>query len=526
MRRIVQAKYVAISAVAITLGMSLPQSAAIAESLSSVVWKFGVIGDTQQTVSGGSNSVATQIIAAINPRFIEAGVKFVVQPGDLTDNGSTAGMQTRLNANADLAAAGIRFFGIRGNHDNTSSAITYFQNNYVPSSGGDYNVSVAADNRTYSFTYNNVKFLMLDYAATSGNTTAMDTVTTWMNDQFAVKDYEHAFVVQHKNLLGQSHKDNAFGSSNDVNTIQQNNFIKAMQDGGVRYNITGHDHMHHRAQVISPDGQSQVTQIITSSSSTKFYTPKTPYSSRETVFKNELGKIGYYIYTVDGPRVSVEHYAVPPVSSNIPADPQWTLRDTFGYSLNGRQFIIARGQSYVTVTDSIAAGNGYRGTMMWILDGVNDTTMTAPGSRAAADDLNTGWANAAASGFVGASDVLYLWGMTNGIATKQTDVFVLSMSFDPTATSSSYENGHTYLVTQKDDGSWVNAVDLNFGGTKAFVLGAYENSYGLGTYGIDPTHNTAWAVINHNSQFGVIPEPASMALLAIGAGAMMLRRQH
>ncbi|NJL30131.1 MAG: PEP-CTERM sorting domain-containing protein [Phycisphaerales bacterium] len=521
MKRIDQAKYAAISAVALVLGLSLQQSAALAEA-----WKFGVIGDTQQTKSGGLNSVATEIITAINTKFIEENVEFVLQVGDLTDNGSTAGLQTRLDINADLTAAGIRFFGLRGNHEGSSTAATFFQNNYVPSTGNGYNVSVAADNLTYSFTYNNAKFLMLDYSMTSGNATNLDTVTNWMNGQFAVNDYDHAFVLQHKNMLGQNHKDNVFGSSNDSNPTQQNNFIKAMEDGGVRYNLSGHDHVHHRAEVTSPDGQSKVTQIINASASTKFYTPRSPYSTRETVFNHELYNIGYYVYTVDGPRVTVEHFGVPHNNYNIPANPQWTLRDTFGYSLNGKQFTIARDQTYTTVTDSVAAGNGFLGTTMQILDGSNTTTVTATGSRATVDDLNTGWANAADSGFAGASDVLYLWGMANALGSDQTDTFVLSMSFDPIKTLGSLADGSTFIATQKDDGTWVNAVDLNFGGTKAFVLGAYENTYGLGTYGIDPTNNTAWAVINHNSQFGVVPEPASLALLAIGAGAMMLRRKH
>ena len=35
------------------------------------------------------------------------------------------------------------------------------------------------------------------------------------------------------------------------------------------------------------------------------------------------------------------------------------------------------------------------------------------------------------------------------------------------------------------NGDWVNAVDRNTGGTKKFVAGPWQSSYGLGTYGID-----------------------------------------
>jgi hypothetical protein len=41
------------------------------------------------------------------------------------------------------------------------------------------------------------------------------------------------------------------------------------------------------------------------------------------------------------------------------------------------------------------------------------------------------------------------------------------------------------LCRQDNDGYWVNAVDLNTGGIKHFLLGPWHSSYGLGTYGID-----------------------------------------
>jgi hypothetical protein len=46
-------------------------------------------------------------------------------------------------------------------------------------------------------------------------------------------------------------------------------------------------------------------------------------------------------------------------------------------------------------------------------------------------------------------------------------------------------------------------VDQKFGGTKKFVLGKYNSKYSLGTYGIDLTTNTAWAVLNYNADFVV-----------------------
>jgi hypothetical protein len=35
------------------------------------------------------------------------------------------------------------------------------------------------------------------------------------------------------------------------------------------------------------------------------------------------------------------------------------------------------------------------------------------------------------------------------------------------------------------------------------VLGAWNASYGLGTFGVDPATNTAWAVVNHGGNFAI-----------------------
>jgi hypothetical protein len=47
----------------------------------------------------------------------------------------------------------------------------------------------------------------------------------------------------------------------------------------------------------------------------------------------------------------------------------------------------------------------------------------------------------------------------------------------------------------------------------------------MGAYGADPTTHVAWAVVDHNSQFAVVPEPASLVLLAIGAAGLATARR-
>ena len=86
--------------------------------------------------------------------------------------------------------------------------------------------------------------------------------------------------------------------------------------------------------------------------------------------------------------------------------------------------------------------------------------------------------------------------------TEQTDKYVLSLSFE-FGKNVHIGNGGIGIAALDSKGNWVNAVNLNFGGTKKFVVGPYTPKYGLGTYGVDPSSKTAWAVLNYNADFAV-----------------------
>jgi hypothetical protein len=338
-------------------------------------------------------------------------------------------------------------------------------------------------------------------------------------------------------LISENHVDTLFGNDPAESGLNQNAFITAMYKNGVRYYMQGHDHMHDRSLVSVTTGtptdgvSARVENIICASDSDKFYRPNVPSNdetynvavfghTRQAMVSQELRKVGFYVYTVDGPRVTGEYYAaqLPNAAPNAKCktDPDmcefmiqttpalsFEKAETFGYSLNGKEFLVCQeGQekcnsSYTQVADS------YNGTTAKILSGVNGSKAQDRNKRSFLKTVNTGWTDKDSD--VG-SNVLTLWGMAD-LNSNQTDVYALSLS----------DNGvgkGTLALASKSKGKWVNAVDKNQGGTKKYVAGPWKRGYGLGTYGFDAKTNTAWAVINYNGKFAVASPDKTVASLS------------
>ena len=456
---------------------------------------FGVMSDTQWSgtdpTGNNVNSVAVNQVKACNQAFINAGVSFVVQVGDLGDNGSVASLTTRLGANTALNAAGIPFYGLRGNHEDNSSCQTYFNANYIPASTATATVAVMPGTSNYSVTCNNTKIVLLDIL-TADSTTAMSSATTWMDDQLKAADHAQAFVFDHKNLVGQDHKDNAFGSSNDANPTQQNNFFSTLQNDGVRYVISGHDHQHYRSMVTAPNGVNKLQEVICASDSYKYYTYTTPFTSRDQTISQQQSKTGYYLFTVDGPRVTGKYYETTPLSNgDVPANPTWTLAETFGYSTNGKEFLVASGASLSTVQDT------YGATSMK-LAGINTSTFKSVDGRSTSKDINTGWTDRM-PGL--ASDALTLWGTQdeNYGASNTTSPFTLTMSYDSGISGAYIASG-----TENADGSYTWT-----------PLTSTDNGDG-----------TISTNLTGDGTFAVVPEPATMTLLSLGSLWLVRRRNN
>ncbi len=215
------------------------------------------------------------------------------------------------------------------------------------------------------------------------------------------------------------------------------------------------------------------------------------------------------------------------------------------------------------LTRPIAAGlNTYAGFGSTVTAASLDPVLAAPlqtaaeillsGNNAAANTMTMQWrtrtmAEAARSNPDAVlSDVLSLTGMGN-------DVFVLSLSYtDALLTNmglleNAIASSGVLRLGWRDniDGSWKSAVAGNTSGTPKFAGVTNWDSYYtarssldngsdlatfLGTYGVDPNTNTVWAVLNHNSEFAVIPEPSTLVFAGWGllglAGVALRRRRN
>ncbi|HID28641.1 MAG TPA: metallophosphoesterase [Desulfobacterales bacterium] len=523
-------------------------------TVSDTAWKFGVMADTQWKTGRGAvdpASCATTIIDALNDQFLQHGCKFVIQVGDLVDREQNEFTHERfLPTRAAHASAlydnGIGFFPVRGNHEASAAAAmemtvlfpqTRGQGKHLfgatnfksPKLSGDYSASNSLQGLTYMFDYNNVRCVLIDQFTRSDGSNyngdrkyhnnAVDQVE-WVDSVLSANSPDrHAFVFAHKNLIGQSRKDNLFGRALTDNAEARDSFLNSLFNNNVQYYVSGHDHMHHYSIVRSGDAPSSVGQIICSSNSYKFYTPRWNNDGRETPIEQELYTIGYYIFTVDGPRVTVDFYSsshgLDYGDVNLTAPPTdfaFCLRDTFGYSLNGNRFEVAQGESFTKVNDT------YHKTRVQILSGVNSNGKTDLLGRPLSKIVNTGWSDSDSVDGA-ASKILSLWGMADNLSlydskltgllpdrneSKDTDTYTLSMT-SKRPEKHPHQMKNNLCLAARDGVNWVNAVDLNTGGTRTFVDGPWKPRYELGTWGADPGSGSVWAVINHDGDFVIKP---------------------
>ncbi len=301
---------------------------------SSKAWSFGVMADTQwaknSDVDDGydPNSCTVYIAEQIQKAFINAGVSFVIHVGDLHDNTTVLGEETRALYAQSLYNAGIGFFPVRGNHDDSALIAAAFQQVFPQTQTGVQNQTLKAlpspaaslglsandisnlglpttkrppftvgrnfssptvfggalTGLTYCFDFADARFVLLDqFTPVGGWPTGYDMSQTinaqqsWITGQLQGRYVPHAFVFAHKGLVTCNHADvicSESGGTPADNRIYTDNFMESLATNNVKFYIHGHDHMHDHSIVTDTYGQNAVHQLLCSSDSSKFYVPQ------------------------------------------------------------------------------------------------------------------------------------------------------------------------------------------------------------------------------------------------------------
>lgn len=214
---------------------------------------------------------------------------------------------------------------------------------------------------------------------------------------------------------------------------------------------------------------------------------------------------------------------------NVSGSSAATLQFTSGVS-TGRDIVFSNTNAASRVQPVVASSalfrTGTTGSLSSDLGSVDTTAAFLGGSSTAGTTLNMGFQSlsAASNDNLRISDVFHLTG-------TGTDIFVLQLQVDPLLlTSNSF-------LGWNDSGLWVNAINENSavgssavqGWNGSFVSsGASATTAFLGSWGVDTTVGTVWAVLDHNSHFAIIPEPNTSVLLigAIGIALCLRRRMR
>jgi hypothetical protein len=220
-------------------------------------------------------------------------------------------------------------------------------------------------------------------------------------------------------------------------------------------------------------------------------------------------------------------YTVTANVGNATADTSGLGKSHYGTALTAT---VAASAKYDGLASQVTTAAGsVLGTQATILYGTNASASAQTVSMAWRTRTSTEAAATNATPLV--SDVVSVSGMaTSG---SQSSPFLLEMTFDPNnlkyganSLSKCIANDNIYIVSN-GAGGWENTVLENTGGTAKYMglsdpnalsisdtnLSSYLGDYGVWT---SASGDYAWAVVNHNSEFAVIPEPSTLGLLVAG----------
>lgn len=210
---------------------------------------------------------------------------------------------------------------------------------------------------------------------------------------------------------------------------------------------------------------------------------------------------------------------------------------TLHVNVNGAGEATVAGDAFVAgnklslVLPAGAAINGLKSKTDKVVDGVNgalgNEAIIVQGTATGTVSMNWRARTSAEKGLTSPS------GLPHGVAFLASDVvdvtgtgsnpFVLQMSYDASLLTGGADE-ITLAKAHLLGIGWLNGSQWEFIGSGNPIERDYTGTDGLtpGTWGINAGQNTVWVVTDHNSQFAVVPEPGTIALLGVALAGLAM----
>ena len=197
----------------------------------------------------------------INSNYAVGGYDFIVNAGDMVDNGKNFYQwQYALNTMIDTYANTSMFFAA-GNHEAGSFALDKFFN-YTQPSTVEYNTYGEALQDYYSFDYGDGHFIFLDTNDATAKGLGKKQLQ-WLEDDLASTDKDFVFVIMHKSLFSTG------AHANDAEVVKmRDQLVPLFDEYGVDMVFGGHDHVYAETY---PVGEYGTVYVTLGTIGTKFY---------------------------------------------------------------------------------------------------------------------------------------------------------------------------------------------------------------------------------------------------------------
>jgi PKD repeat protein len=275
-------------------------------------WRFVVVGDTRS--GDGATAINAEIVSELANEIVRQDARFVLVPGDLVYSGSLSAFQLWKTTMGPVYQAQIPVLPVIGNHDAADLAA------WKQVFGADIpdNGPAGEEDRTYSFTHENVLVLALDNYVATGRVNQ-----PWVDATLAANTLPHVFAFGHMPAFKANHTDCL-----DDYPANRDAFWNSLQNAGAGAYFAGHDHFYDHARIDDGDGNpdNDVHQLIVGSGGAPF-TSSYAYNGLNTAWTpvNQYHEMqyGYSVVEISGLQVTMTFYHRTGAKAYAPVE-SWT----------------------------------------------------------------------------------------------------------------------------------------------------------------------------------------------------------